>query len=117
MILDDYGKGQTREWWENFWKNQNMGSKDPYFWNEIKDKMEFVVPYLSQVSGKRVLDVGCGGGNLSLLLAGNGAIVTAIDITEGAVRRTMELAETYKDFIAKKGGSISAICIDATDMD
>jgi 2-polyprenyl-6-hydroxyphenyl methylase/3-demethylubiquinone-9 3-methyltransferase len=40
----------------------------------------------AQLAGKRVLDVGCGGGILSEGMAGRGAQVTGIDLSEKALR-------------------------------
>ena len=42
----------------------------------------------SRVSGKNLLDIGCGNGYLTCLYAGAGAGVSAIDLTEKAVELT-----------------------------
>ena len=47
------------------------------------------VDYLERragLSGKRVLDVGCGGGLLAEAMTAKGALVTGIDLSEGAVQ-------------------------------
>ncbi|ABX43551.1 class I SAM-dependent methyltransferase [Lachnoclostridium phytofermentans] len=59
-------------------------------WCEIAQKndfrMFFIMPYtlqqLGNVSGKRILDLGCGEGGYSRELAQRGALVTAIDCSE-----------------------------------
>ena len=43
--------------------------------------------------GKRVLEIGCGSGIDAVEFARNGAYVAAIDITDGAVKATAELAK------------------------
>ena len=53
---------------------------------------------LGDVRGKRVLDIGCGEGRFSRLLAGLGAEVTGIDLTEPLIERARSLAvggDTY----------------------
>ena len=47
---------------------------------------------LGNVRGKRALDIGCGEGRFSRLLAGLGAEVTGIDLTEPLIERARELA-------------------------
>ena len=42
---------------------------------------------LGDVSGKRVIDIGCGEGRFCRLLAGLGAEVTGIDLTEALVEK------------------------------
>ena len=48
----------------------------------------------TDVKGKTVLEIGCGSGFLSVLLAKKGASVTAVDISEEAVETTKTNAET-----------------------
>ncbi len=45
---------------------------------------------ITDVRGKQVLDAGCGPGNYSLWLAGNGAIVTAVDYSDEMIKLTKE---------------------------
>lgn len=60
------------------------------------------------VSGKRVLDMGCGTGVLAILACMKGAsAITAIDIDEWAYENTIENIQTNKcsQIIVKKGGA------------
>lgn len=53
---------------------------------------------LGDVSGKSVLDIGCGEGRFSRLLSQLGATVTGVDLTEALIERARSLAsdgETY----------------------
>lgn len=53
---------------------------------------------LGDVAGRRVLDIGCGEGRFCRLLAGLGADVTGVDLTEGLIEKALQLAsggETY----------------------
>lgn len=49
--------------------------------------------FLGDLNGKKVLEYGCGLGQLSVLLAKSGATVYAFDISEASVRLTRERAE------------------------
>ncbi len=65
---------------------------------------------LGVVPGSRVLDVGCGPGFLSILLAQRGASVTGIDMSEMMVRRARENAGNF-------GLDIDFRVMDAQKMD
>ncbi|WP_291218591.1 bifunctional 2-polyprenyl-6-hydroxyphenol methylase/3-demethylubiquinol 3-O-methyltransferase UbiG [Hydrogenophaga sp.] len=58
---------------------------------------------LAQIKGKRVLDVGCGGGILSDALARKGALVTGIDLSAKALRvaqlHALEAGTTNVDYL------------------
>jgi 2-polyprenyl-3-methyl-5-hydroxy-6-metoxy-1,4-benzoquinol methylase len=47
------------------------------------------------VDGKRILEVGCGSGVLSVALAASGAHVTAVDVSAGGLRVTRERAAFF----------------------
>ncbi len=48
---------------------------------------------LDNVAGKRVLDIGCGAGQYSVLLAKRGAIVTGIDLSTVGIEHAKRMAE------------------------
>ena len=52
-----------------------------------------------EISGKRVLDVGCAAGALSELLVGRGASVLGIDLNERLVKRARERLKGRADFV------------------
>lgn len=52
-----------------------------------------VVEFLGGVSGKKVIELGCGLGKFSVLLARSGALVSASDISEGSVEVARRRAE------------------------
>lgn len=58
---------------------------------------------LAQIKGKRVLDVGCGGGILSDAMARKGALVTGIDLSSKALRvaqlHALEAGTTNVDYL------------------
>ncbi len=59
---------------------------------ELQDYMHEAFKF-QEFSGKKVLEIGCGSGIDAVEFARNGAIVTAIDITDNAVALTRELAK------------------------
>lgn len=65
---------------------------------------------VGDVSGKRLLDVGCGFGSASVHYAQQGASVTAIDISETMINLAREEA-------ARAGVHIDFLVQDATDME
>ncbi len=75
----------TTEFWDKIWKNSDPRAPDPC----CKRALEF----FGDVSGKSILEVGCGLGNNTLFWAQAGADVTAIDISEQAVKRLSEITK------------------------
>ena len=63
--------------------------------------LEYAYHLLGDVSGKRVVDFGCGSGANSVLLAGRGAHVWGIDISEDLLR----LARRRLDVSGRSGGA------------
>jgi SAM-dependent methyltransferase len=63
-------------------------------------RIDFIMPFtfgqLGDVSGKVVLDLGCGEGGYSRELAQKGAIVTAVDCAENAIKYCVSKAEDEK---------------------
>lgn len=97
-----------RNWWEDNpmsydWEGTNSYTPGtPEFYQEIDDRFwkaawfahapgeepfSRLIDYLG-LKGKRVLEIGCGAGALSSQLASHGARLSAIDLTEQAVRLT-----------------------------
>ncbi|MCF8035819.1 MAG: bifunctional 2-polyprenyl-6-hydroxyphenol methylase/3-demethylubiquinol 3-O-methyltransferase UbiG [Desulfobacteraceae bacterium] len=66
--------GQARYWWDKKGPLQALHDINPL-------RVGYIREY-SGISGKQVLDVGCGGGILSEALAGAGGEVTGIDLSE-----------------------------------
>ena len=78
------------EYWERVFE-----SFQPY---EVKDdeKFVFLKPITENLAGKKVLEIGCGRGEMSVFLAKKGAAVVAIDNTENAVQCAQRLADFNK---------------------
>jgi len=99
------GNARNRLWWEHMpmtyknWEggNRQLDSIDDF--NCAEEVLFSNSPYLrkqydfSAYANKKVLDLGCGSGVLSVVLAKNGADVTAADLTENATKMTKRNAE------------------------
>ncbi len=64
---------------------------------------------LGDVRGRRILDAGCGSGELAVECAGEGAIVTAIDVSPRMIQEVRERAE-------RAGVDVEAIVADLEDL-
>ncbi len=71
-------------------QDYNVRSKDPY----AMAKYQIILKWLPKKSGLRVLNAGCGSGEMSALLASNPTwVVDAIDIDEEAIEQSNKLKE------------------------
>jgi ubiquinone/menaquinone biosynthesis C-methylase UbiE len=101
-------------WAENIpWSFRDLKEKPSYETRRemryrLQDYMATVIPF-DAYSGKKVLEVGCGAGLDAAEFARNGALVTAVDFTETAVKETLA---TFSE--AKVTGSV--IRMDARKM-
>lgn len=64
---------------------------------------------LGPVAGRRVLEIGCGAGQCARWLAGAGAQVVGLDLSEGQLRHSRALD-------ARSGTSVPVVLADATDL-
>ncbi len=70
--------GQAAYWWDTEGPFKTLHQINP-------TRLDYITSHVS-VSGKKVLDVGCGGGILSEALAQAGATVTGLDLSSGAIQ-------------------------------
>jgi 2-polyprenyl-3-methyl-5-hydroxy-6-metoxy-1,4-benzoquinol methylase len=67
---------------------------DGLFRKSVYARFELTLRKCGDVSGKKILDVGCGPGRYSVELAKRGAIVTGIDFAESMIVKARRLAES-----------------------
>lgn len=65
----------------------------PFPNREHVDFLSFALDQIGELAGRRILEVGCGGGALSVYLALQGANVKGIDVSEGMLARARARAE------------------------
>lgn len=58
-------------------------------------EIRYISKFLGDVSGKEILDLGCGLGEVSVYMAIKGAKVTASDLSPGMLKSTQALANKY----------------------
>lgn len=71
---------------------------------------------LGDVRGKRVLDIGCGEGRFSRLLAGLGAEVTGLDLTEPLIERARDLAVGGERYMVGDAETLEGIADESFDI-
>ena len=71
---------------------------------------------LGDVGGKSVIDIGCGEGRFSRLLAELGATVTGIDLTEPLIARARSLASGGETYIIGNAENLDAVADEKFDL-
>ena len=71
---------------------------------------------LGNVRGKRALDIGCGEGRFSRLLAGLGAEVTGIDLTEPLIERARSLTVGGDSYVMGDAETLDGIADESFDL-
>lgn len=99
----------ARLWWEK-------AARDFLGWYQHPIEVEYgagineeKLQLIGPVAGKRVLEIGCGGGQCSIAFAKQGALVTSVDVAAAQIEIARELAE-------QNGVSITLIQRDMTNL-
>ncbi len=67
---------------------------DTYYWGlEPGDFLDELIDLCPPAPDKKVLDIGCGEGKDAVYMAGKGYQVSAFDLTENGIRKTLALAK------------------------
>ncbi|MCM1122220.1 MAG: methyltransferase domain-containing protein [Eubacterium sp.] len=103
---------EAEQFWENVYRNQQSKKQE-----SVPESVQFLQPFIAEMKGKRVLDIGCGNGEVSVFCARQGAQVLGIDASKSSVALTLENAQMNHVKIAQGKGEVSAECMDALDID
>jgi len=76
---------------EDYQRRSKIPTDDVYYGDFIPSERELKL--IGEVNGKRVLEIGCGGGQDSIALAKQGAIVSGIDFSKKQITYAKALAE------------------------
>lgn len=81
--------------YDEVWQENPSESWDTWpFYQAKNSALKYALNRLGNLSGKQVLDLGCGIGYTPLELAKRGGLVTAVDLSETAVLATQKRIET-----------------------
>ena len=110
---NNFNTGKIRDFWEQGPPMGFIGEKLSYeekrkFRYSLQDYQHAIFEF-NKYRGKKVLDLGCGGGIDSAEFARNGAIVTGVDFSGTSVQTTQEL---FKE----AGLTINTMQADATNL-
>ena len=82
-IERDYYNRIVHDKWDTF--SLKVDAKVPPFGNYSGDLLDAACGYIGLVAEKRILEIGCGNGELSVWLAENGAEVWGLDISDESI--------------------------------
>jgi 2-polyprenyl-3-methyl-5-hydroxy-6-metoxy-1,4-benzoquinol methylase len=91
---------------------------DPVQVNEAltSPELRYIHRSLGNISGKRVMDLGCGLGEASVYFALRGAEVTAVDLSGEMLGATMALASRYKVTLKTHKAASETLGLGASEM-
>lgn len=95
-IREHYHRGWRSE--ESYTKAGYQADLDAHVRGRLESDRRQIIPWIddaARLSGKRVLEIGCGTGSSTIALAEQGAKVTGIDIDEDALLVAKQRAEVY----------------------
>ena len=107
LEADDDPLARNRQWWERMpmtyadWQGEDRMPRGTGDFESIRELVFANSPFfrerfdMARLKGLRVLDLGCGSGVFSCLLSEAGAEVTAVDLTESAVKLTRESSRIF----------------------
>jgi ubiquinone/menaquinone biosynthesis C-methylase UbiE len=99
LLAETYSIERSK--WDSLAREKFDVSKFPMEYSDFEDyshrlaTMAGVSEFLGSLQGKQVLEIGCGLGKVSVLLAKSGANVTAFDLSSGSVAVARELAKYH----------------------
>jgi 2-polyprenyl-3-methyl-5-hydroxy-6-metoxy-1,4-benzoquinol methylase len=102
--FDDKSIQDVKQYWNSRPCNirhspKDVGTKE--YFDEIEARKYFVEPHIPHFAefkrwnGKKVLEIGCGIGTDTINFARNGALVTAVDVSEKSIELAKKRAEVF----------------------
>ena len=85
--------------WDKYWQENKFDDdliinnlKNSYFWKQLKEN---ITKHFGSFKSLRIIELGAGRGEMSLLMAQEGANITLIDESEYALKEAMKLYKKY----------------------
>lgn len=89
---------------EIFYTSISKHYSDIFPYNPLQ--LSFILQEISSLRGKKVLDIGCASGELSVQMARNGADVTGIDLNADLLKQANE-KEAFSNLVFKEGNMLN----------
>ncbi len=112
---------EIKKWWEetseNYQEKSQIGTKSAHYGPYAPDENKLKL--LGNVKNKKILELGCGGGQCSIAFAKQGAKVTGIDISEEQLKFAKYLAKKNKvkvNFLQGSFQNLSKIKLNSQDV-
>ena len=100
-----------KKWWnevsEGYQADFNLGTESAHYGPYAPD--ENTLRLLGDVTGKRILEIGCGGGQCSIAFAKQGAICTGIDLSAEQIAFARNLASENSVEVTFKEGDVQTL--------
>lgn len=110
--MPDHSRTEVQEFWDAIFAR---GGESGYSRVAMPDPSDPIVPaaldHFGDLSGRTVLDLGCGRGAMSLLFASLGAQVTGVDLSEAAIQNLTQYCKEHGI------GNIRAVQASAMEID
>ena len=71
---------------------------------------------LGDVSGKKVIDIGCGEGRFCRILSERGAVMTGVDLTKALIERARELGSDKETYLVGDAENLEGVRDDTLDL-
>ncbi len=86
-----------KKWWNQssayYQKKFDIPVDDIYYWPFCPSEKELNIMDVNNIKGKKVLELGCGGGQCSIFLSKKGAICKGVDISKKQISFAKKLAK------------------------
>jgi len=110
MVVSKVQK-EVQKWWDetsaSYQRDSNISTHSAHYGPFSPDENELKL--LGNVGGKKILEIGCGGGQCSIAFAKQGAMCTGVDISKEQLEYAEELAKKNRVSVKFVQGDIQTL--------